>query len=346
MYLLHLLQPCGAGPRQADQPDAACLWCAAVTSGTRAVAEHRVLLLGGAPAAARAQALGVVPALGLAPPLGFLPAARAGLRRTLATWGRPLALHAWSTSLAPLALHAAGLCGVPALITDVVRGTITLHTTHPGHAATSTLPLPTQALPVPALQTRRDIRESLRVAEDEVVLCAADDPPGAVSVRKLCEAASILHVAGVRITLLASSLTPGLHVLHRHATGGYLRRLLVSDQPIASLTAAVDLAVLTSTWCFASGVMLDLMAGAGACVVASDAQERHPHAFAATSARGSHLASACIDALDTAHHTLPSVPPPIDAAFWRTLWAGQLPTGTPPDAHQPVTQPPHGRSVA
>ncbi|MBX3408363.1 MAG: hypothetical protein KF859_00580 [Phycisphaeraceae bacterium] len=340
MYVLHLLQPCGTGMKRASSSDAASLWCAALASPRAADPGHRVVMIGADKARGRAEALGVRIDSGVSPPLGYLPAARGRLRNTVAAWGRPLAVHAWSVGLTPLALHAASLFGVPAAVVDFPRGEITLHHTRPEGPATFSVPLPDSSLPSPPLSPREALRLSLNISPDEVVLCAADDPPDMAQARTLCDAVGILHVAGVRITILASTLTPALHVLHRHATGGYLRRLLITDRPLASLATAVDLAVLTSDWNAASGSVAGIMAASGARLVSCAPEAARLGATPARSTRGAHLASGCIEALDTPRHTTPPSLPAVDVAFWRSLWSGhagvpcsQTPLPTPGALH-------------
>lgn len=340
MYVLHLLQPCGTGTKCATSSDAASLWCAALASPCATTPGHRVVLIGADPARERAAALGVRIDSCVSPPLGYLPAARGRLRHTVAAWGRPVAVHAWSGGLTPLALHAASLFGVPAAVVDVPRGEITLHHTSPQGPATFSVPLPVSSLPSPPLAPREALRFSLNISPDEVVLCAADDPPDIAQARTLCDAAGILHVAGIRITILASTLTPALHVLHRHATGGYLRRLLITDRPLASLASAVDLAVLTSDWNAASGAVAGIMAASGARLVSCAPEAARLGATPARSTRGAHLASGCIEALETPGHTTPPSLPAVDAAFWRSLWSGhagvprsQTPLPTPGALH-------------
>jgi hypothetical protein len=186
----------------------------------------------------RAQLLGLEPAWVLHPRYQRFPARLATPRRLVnVAWG---ASHA--VNLVALSPVEAG----DYLVVDLLRGEMEWLG---GGLFGTREPLPPEAgLAVNDAQAdtsrRTAIRESLGLDEDDLLLLTLDDPSTCIDAHAAAEIAGMLRAAGVAVTLLAPRSAMHVDRAVRHAREGYAGRLLLTEDPVASLAAAADLGVL------------------------------------------------------------------------------------------------------
>ena len=186
----------------------------------------------------RARLLGLEPAWVLHPRYQRFPARLATPRRLVnVAWG---ASHA--VNLVALSPVEAG----DYLVVDLLRGEMEWLG---GGLFGTREPLPPEAgLAVDDAWTdpsrRADIRESLGLDEGDLLLLTLDDPSTSIDAHAAAEVAGMLRAAGVAVTLLVPRSAMHVDRAVRHAREGYAGRLLLTEDPVASLAAAADLGVL------------------------------------------------------------------------------------------------------
>jgi hypothetical protein len=186
----------------------------------------------------RARLLGLEPAWVLHPRHHRFPARLATPRRLVnVAWG---ASHA--VNLVALSPVDAG----DYLVVDLLRGEMEWLG---GGLFGTREPLPPEAgLTVDDTWTdaprRAAIRESLGLDPDDLLMLTLDDPSTAVDAHAAAEIAGMLRAAGIALTLLVPRSAMHVDRAVRHAREGHAGRLLLTEDPVASLAAAADLGVL------------------------------------------------------------------------------------------------------
>jgi hypothetical protein len=96
-----------------------------------------------------------------------------------------------------------------------------------------------------AFDERRDeLRASLGLTDDDVLLMPLNDPSSTLDAYALAEISAMLCVAGRRVTTLVPRNARHADRAIRHWREGYVQRLLLTDDPIASFAPAADIAML------------------------------------------------------------------------------------------------------
>lgn len=221
--------------------DAPALACAdAVASLSRQGAPQEVVAVSfdRGSALRRARLLGLEPAWVLHPRFQRVPARLATARRLVnVEWGASHAVNLVALSPVEAGDH---------LVVDLLRGEMAWLG---GGQGGTREPLPPEAgLAVDDAWTdasrRGDIRESLGLDEGDLLLLTLDDPSTAIDAHAAAEIAGMLRAAGVPVTLLVPRSAMHVDRAVRHAREGYAGRLLLTEDPVASLAAAADLGVL------------------------------------------------------------------------------------------------------
>jgi len=159
------------------------------------------------------------------------------------------------------------------------------------------------------LTPRRDaIRASLGVRPHDVLIVPLCDPPGLLDARAFADLTAILHVADFPCVGLLPRNALFISKAVRHWREGYVKRLLLTDDPMTCFLAAADLAVMPGAHdeaTFASRLQLGRALSMGISVVmpGKDSDEaaiagEGRGVYYATDARAASLAGACVRALD------------------------------------------------
>ena len=91
---------------------------------------------------------------------------------------------------------------------------------------------------------RASVRTRLGVAEEELLVTLVGDPPAAIDALPALYALGILHVAGVRATLVLPRGCGQFDRALRHVhQGGYLHGLRVTDEPLSLIAVGCDLGI-------------------------------------------------------------------------------------------------------
>lgn len=106
------------------------------------------------------------------------------------------------------------------------------------------------ALPVVGLagsssdsELRAVVRSELGVRDNESLIVPIADPPETIDAHWYAELTAMLEVAGHRVVLLMPRCAMHIDRAVRHAREGYLRRLLLTDDPVVSFLAHADVAI-------------------------------------------------------------------------------------------------------
>ncbi len=260
MRILHVLNLTEKGGT-----DAAAWLCAATIAGSPRHS-HRVLLLGTAAAEQRAAALGLRVDGRVCPPrLGPWPAANP-IMAVLRSWNRVAAIQRiqmWDC-LATMCRTIALWSGTAVCFVDTRTGGIE-------EVGRSEDTLPAEISYVPStVGPRVEARRRLGIGEGESVVLGLGHSPHDTNSHLLAEVVGILNVAGV----IATALTPRGSRFEtradRHAREGYLKRLVVSDEPMPALLAAADIALhvpVDAELTFARGLYESRARAAGIAIV-------------------------------------------------------------------------------
>lgn len=227
--------------------DSAVWACASAIAATPSIA-HRVCILGGNAADARAAALGLHAHLRLSPPFGRPELAAAGLQGILSHDGEPDIIMCWGGPFAALRDRLSSDTRRSVwMVADTETGVLEVKDTTAREpltqALTPALPLDNIALADPA--TRAEQRARFNLPTDEFLIALIGDPAPACDALPLLYAASVLHVAAVRITPVLPRTAFNIGRIRRHMrAGAYQGNLIVREEPTDLIAPACDLAIL------------------------------------------------------------------------------------------------------
>lgn len=262
---LHVVEPC-----KASWPDLASLAVLTRADGSAGLWEHHALLLGGTPAARRAELFGVDSTMRVAPALGRTALAGSGLRRVWDAAGPWDVLVAWSpesaglvrrvlpgaarvavlntppgrersrpSRAASLALRRSDLLIFPsAYVRDVWVAALTLL------GSPSTVLHPASVPTGPAHASREELRAGWLVSESCIVIAACGEPAREIDARAMAHAAGVLGVAGLEAAVV---LPPDADQVERALrfgeSVGLRARVLIDDRPFPALLPGCDVAL-------------------------------------------------------------------------------------------------------
>lgn len=221
-----------------DAPAIACADAVASLARDRTPQEVVAVSFDRASALRRARLLGLEPAWILHPRLQRFPArADASTRRVTVAWGASHAVNLVALGTAEAGDH---------LVVDVLRGDMAW--LGGGRGGTQE-PLPREAgLTFDERwldpSRRAAIRESLGLDEGDLLLATLDDPSTTIDAHAAAEIAGMLNASGVPVAVLVPRAAMHVDRAVRHAREGYAGRLLLTEDPVASLAPAVDIGVL------------------------------------------------------------------------------------------------------
>lgn len=92
-------------------------------------------------------------------------------------------------------------------------------------------------------QERAQMRAQLGVSHDESMVVPLADPPETVDAHWYAELTAMLEVAGHRVVLIMPRRALHIDRALRHSREGYLRRILLTDDPLVSFLACADIAI-------------------------------------------------------------------------------------------------------
>lgn len=209
---------------------------------------HSILLLGGTDSGTRAARFGLEFVDRLAPPLGDPALASPGVRRYLAMRGRYDIVQCWGTNFRKL-VQRAGLGSMFVCEFDFETGgwapagrvvDVPAWRSLPAHRAAA------RSRDNAGIHTRRMIRESIGLNDDDIALVMVADPPSDGDAIRFAYLLSLLGVAGkpaVGILSRSSRRTrlakDAQRVRHMH------KPLIIVDEPLASVLPACDLGVFS-----------------------------------------------------------------------------------------------------
>ncbi len=221
-----------------DAPAIACADAVASLARDRWAQEVVAVSFDRASAMRRARLLGLEPA-GILNPRSWHVARHVATADRLVhvEWGASHAVNLVSLSPARAADH---------LVVDLLRGEMAWF--HEGKGGARE-PLPPEAgLAVDEAwidSARRDaFRESLGLDQDELLLVTLDDPSTTIDAHAASEIAGMLNASGVAVAVLVPRTAIHVDRAVRHAREGYAGRLLLTEDPVASLSPAADLGVI------------------------------------------------------------------------------------------------------
>ncbi len=257
--VLHLVLPGGpvAGPALSLRPGRwsqgsrrsvtgadAAVWACAAAIAAAPQHHHRVCVFGGNDAGRRAARLGLTAQLRVAPPFSRPELAAAAVWGVLTDGPAPEIVQCWGGDFAPLRDRVAPRTpGSTWMIVDLHAGVLEVR-----DHATPHDPL-TQALtawlpPVAPVGDASALRARLAAPEGSLLVTVVGDPPEALDAVPVLYALSILHVAGVRATLVLPRGCGQFDRALRHVQrGGYVHGLRVTDEPLSEVAPACDVGV-------------------------------------------------------------------------------------------------------
>ncbi|MBS0198222.1 MAG: hypothetical protein JSR77_15825 [Planctomycetes bacterium] len=283
MRILHVLNLTDKGGTDA------AAWLCAATIADSPRHSHRVLLLGTAAAEQRVAVLGLRVHGRVCPPrLGPWPAANP-IMAVLRSWNRGTAfqrIQMWDC-LATMCRTIARWSATSVCFVDTRTGRI-----EEVGKSEGMLPAVVSHVP-PSIGTRAEVRRRLGIALDERVVLGLGHSPHDTDAHLLAEVVGILNVAGVTATALTPKGSRFETRAIRHAREGYLKRLVVSDEPMPALLAAADVALhvpVNAELTFARGLFESVASAAGVATV---------RPAGADEARSSTLATRCLKVLES-----------------------------------------------
>lgn len=224
--------------------DAAVWACTACVAAAPDV-HHRVIVFGGNAAGERAAAMGLAADGRIAPPFSRPELAASAVAAVIASGPTPDVIQCWGGDFALLRDRLAPRTPRSTwMIADMHAGVLEVRDNATPHDPLTQALTPWLEPGAKPLIDRASVRTRLGVAEEELLVTLVGDPPAAIDALPALYALGILHVAGVRATLVlprgCGQFDRALRYVHQ---GGYLHGLRVTDEPLSLIAVGCDLGI-------------------------------------------------------------------------------------------------------